>query len=107
MDSKLFGGKLSTYISPYVGDNKPAIKFSIVVLPQPLGPIIVTNSPEKIFKSKLDIANFLEFFTYRWLEHCGTNFDNDIGYRSKKEYISWKKKDPLNNYIKKLIKLNL
>ena len=37
----------------------------------------------------------MEFSTYRWREHCGPNFDNDIGYRSKSEYLEWKKKDPL------------
>ena len=29
---------------------------------------------------------FIEFQTYRWLEHCGPNFDNNIGYRSEKEF---------------------
>jgi pyruvate dehydrogenase E1 component alpha subunit len=38
---------------------------------------------------------FFEFFTYRWREHCGPNFDNDIGYRSKDEFMSWKSKDPI------------
>jgi len=38
---------------------------------------------------------FLEFSTYRWREHCGPNYDNNIGYRSEKEYLFWKKKDPL------------
>ena len=38
---------------------------------------------------------FLEFETYRWREHCGPNFDNDIGYRSEEEFLSWKEKDPI------------
>ena len=38
---------------------------------------------------------FLEFSTYRWREHCGPNFDNDIGYRSEVEFEAWKEKDPL------------
>ena len=25
---------------------------------------------------------FVEFDTYRWREHCGYQFDNNIGYRS-------------------------
>jgi len=37
---------------------------------------------------------FIEFFTYRWREHCGPNFDNDIGYRSQDEFLEWKEKDP-------------
>ena len=40
---------------------------------------------------------FLEFETYRWREHCGPNFDNDIGYRTKEEFLEWKKKDPLKD----------
>jgi TPP-dependent pyruvate/acetoin dehydrogenase alpha subunit len=46
---------------------------------------------------------FLEFSTYRWLEHCGPNYDNDIGYRSEEEFLEWKKKDPIANYEAKLI----
>lgn len=38
---------------------------------------------------------FLEFSTYRWREHCGPNFDNNIGYRTEEEYLEWKKKDPI------------
>ena len=35
---------------------------------------------------------FIEFETYRWLEHCGPNFDNNLKYRSKKEFLNWQKK---------------
>lgn len=38
---------------------------------------------------------FLEFATYRWREHCGPNFDNDLGYRTEEEYLSWKERDPI------------
>lgn len=38
---------------------------------------------------------FLEFATYRWREHCGPNYDNDIGYRSAEEFEAWKTLDPL------------
>ena len=38
---------------------------------------------------------FFEFSTYRWREHCGPNFDNDLGYRAEEEFIEWKEKDPL------------
>jgi TPP-dependent pyruvate/acetoin dehydrogenase alpha subunit len=38
---------------------------------------------------------FIEFSTYRWLEHCGVNYDNHIGYRSEEEYLEWKKQDPI------------
>lgn len=38
---------------------------------------------------------FLVFDTYRWREHCGPNFDNDLGYRTEAEFLEWKKRDPL------------
>jgi len=38
---------------------------------------------------------FLEFKTYRWLEHCGPNYDNDIGYRTESEFQEWKQRCPL------------
>lgn len=38
---------------------------------------------------------FLEIPTYRWREHCGPNYDNDIGYRTEEEYAQWKANDPI------------
>ncbi|PIS02112.1 MAG: acetoin dehydrogenase [Chlamydiae bacterium CG10_big_fil_rev_8_21_14_0_10_42_34] len=38
---------------------------------------------------------FLEFTTYRHREHCGPNFDNNIGYRTEDEFHSWEKKCPI------------
>jgi TPP-dependent pyruvate/acetoin dehydrogenase alpha subunit len=38
---------------------------------------------------------FLELSTYRWREHCGPFYDNDIGYRSEQEFEAWKKRDPV------------
>ena len=45
---------------------------------------------------------FLEFATYRWREHCGHNFDNDIGYRSQDEFLAWKECDPLTRLEREL-----
>jgi len=39
---------------------------------------------------------FLEFSTYRWREHCGPNFDNDIGYRTEEEFQDWQNKEPIS-----------
>tara|TARA_Y100000589_G_scaffold290518_1_gene293272 strand:+ start:2210 stop:3196 length:987 start_codon:yes stop_codon:yes gene_type:complete len=47
---------------------------------------------------------FLEFATYRHREHCGPNFDNEIGYRTLKEFEIWKLKDPISNYQNRLLK---
>ena len=38
---------------------------------------------------------FVEYSTYRWLEHCGPYFDNDIGYRTEEEFQEWIEKDPI------------
>ena len=46
---------------------------------------------------------FLELTTYRWREHCGPNYDNNIGYRSEEEFESWKQKDPLLKFSEKLL----
>ena len=40
----------------------------------------------------------LEFSTYRWLEHCGPFYDNDIGYRTEEEFRLWKERDPIPAY---------
>jgi TPP-dependent pyruvate/acetoin dehydrogenase alpha subunit len=45
---------------------------------------------------------FLEFATYRWREHCGHNFDNDIGYRSEDEFLAWQECDPLTRLEREL-----
>jgi pyruvate dehydrogenase E1 component alpha subunit len=62
---------------------------------------VLKNTLNGIRKNKKPI--FLLFNTYRQLEHCGPNLDNNLGYRSEKEYLKWKSNDPLLN-IRKLIK---
>ena len=39
--------------------------------------------------------SFLLFDTYRWREHCGPGFDNNIGYRTEAEYETWRLRCPL------------
>lgn len=46
---------------------------------------------------------FMELETYRWREHCGPNYDNDIGYRSEAEFLQWKVRDPIENLQSKLL----
>ena len=41
---------------------------------------------------------FLELETYRWREHCGPNYDNDLGYRSDSDYLQWKKRCPIETF---------
>lgn len=50
---------------------------------------------------------FLEFATYRWLEHCGPLPDDHLGYRPEGELEAWKAKDPLARYASRLIERGL
>ena len=45
---------------------------------------------------------FIEFLTYRWREHCGPSFDDDLGYRSDEEVAYWKQRDPIKLLTDKL-----
>lgn len=46
---------------------------------------------------------FVETFTYRWREHCGPNYDNDLPYRDEAEFEAWKAKDALLALERELI----
>ena len=46
---------------------------------------------------------FIEYDTYRWLEHCGPNDDDSLGYRPEGELEKWKSQDPLEKLKKILI----
>lgn len=46
---------------------------------------------------------FLEFSTYRWLEHCGPNPDTHLGYRPDGEFDHWTARCPLALYKKQLM----
>ncbi|MDC0861980.1 thiamine pyrophosphate-dependent dehydrogenase E1 component subunit alpha [Alphaproteobacteria bacterium] len=47
---------------------------------------------------------FLEFETYRYIEHCGPNQDDNLGYRPLNEQKIWRKKDSLLKIEKYLLK---
>lgn len=44
----------------------------------------------------------LEFFTYRWKEHCGPNEDIGLGYRSQQEFDAWRARCPVATYAERL-----
>ena len=46
--------------------------------------------------------SFLQLDTYRWREHCGPNFDNHLGYRTQAEFLAWKRRDPIRQYLLRL-----
>jgi pyruvate dehydrogenase E1 component alpha subunit len=41
--------------------------------------------------------------TYRWREHCGPNYDNNIGYRTEAEFQGWRVQCPLERARRQLI----
>lgn len=45
--------------------------------------------------------SFLEFTTYRWLEHCGPNEDSKLGYRTAQEVQEWREKCPIVQFEKR------
>ena len=49
----------------------------------------------------------LEFSTYRWLEHCGPNVDDHLGYRPEDERNKWIAKDPIGSFELLLISLGV
>lgn len=48
-------------------------------------------------------VGFVELSTYRWREHCGPNYDNDLGYRTVAEYEEWAARDSIVHFKKHLI----
>ena len=46
---------------------------------------------------------FIELDTFRWLEHCGPNNDDYLGYRKKGELDQWIKRDPIETYKSRMI----
>lgn len=61
-----------------------------------------------IAKTAVDAARqgqgpqFIELHTYRWREHCGPNFDDDLEYRSPQEIETGLKNCPIAKYTAKL-----
>ncbi len=50
-----------------------------------------------------DGPTFLEFKTYRWREHCGPYYDNDLGYRTESEFQEWKRRCPIEMLKERLL----
>jgi len=57
-----------------------------------------------IQKAKLErYPVFLEFKTYRWREHCGPNFDHQIGFRPEGEFNEWMERCPIEKMKSQLL----
>lgn len=51
--------------------------------------------------------SFILADTYRWREHCGPNYDNDLGYRSVEEFKQWRERDGLERLRAELSSVGL
>ncbi len=70
-------------------------------------PIKLIIGLKKIIKNKILEPLFIEVKTYRYLEHCGPNVDDHLGYRKIQEINFWKKNDPLIKLEQYLIQNNI
>lgn len=68
-----------------------------------VNPIGLYDKLKKILDNNYEPV-FIEVSTYRHLEHCGPNNDDNLNYRSAKEINYWKKNDPLKKLEKHIIK---
>jgi pyruvate dehydrogenase E1 component alpha subunit len=50
--------------------------------------------------------SFIKLNTYRYREHCGPNYDTDLGYRTHEEFNTWKERCPIANTQKLLVQEN-
>lgn len=65
----------------------------------------VYNASAPVIESMRENAGpaFMEFATYRWLEHCGPNEDLQLNYRPPGEYESWTARDPVTLHKRRLM----
>lgn len=54
-----------------------------------------------------DGPSFLEFKTYRWREHCGPHYDNNLGYRAESEFLEWVNRCPVDLMKNRLLAENV
>jgi|TARA_B100001964_G_scaffold153488_1_gene168809 pyruvate dehydrogenase E1 component alpha subunit len=62
----------------------------------------ITEKAVKYIKNN-NAPAFVELETFRWLEHCGPNDDDDLGYRKEGELDQWVKRDPIASYKSRMI----
>jgi len=65
----------------------------------------ITEKAVKYIKDN-NAPAFIELKTFRWLEHCGPNDDDEVGYRRQGQLEKWKKNDPVAAYEAFIIEKN-
>jgi TPP-dependent pyruvate/acetoin dehydrogenase alpha subunit len=63
---------------------------------------LLSNKAIKHIKNN-NAPAFIEFDTFRWLEHCGPYDDDDLGYRKRGELEEWINRDPIESYKTRMI----
>ena len=70
------------------------------------------NDVQKVHKTMQNIVEkvkktcspyFVEFSTFRYLEHCGPNNDDHLGYRPKSQVKKWLQLDPVEIFERRVI----
>ena len=69
----------------------------------------IYKKTKKIIKTikKKSVPYLIQINTWRYLEHCGPNYDDNLGYREKRDKIYWAKKDQIFKYENLLKKKGL
>ena len=74
------------------------------------------NDVEEVVKITAEAIDYMddeqkpalvEFETYRWLEHCGPNWDDHLGYREEGELSAWMARCPIQRLKPKLSSQNV
>ena len=80
---------------------------SIAKMVEAIGPQTFQGDGNDVIEARLIVSKavdnarngrgpqFIEFMTYRWREHCGPEYDNDLGYRTVEEFEFWRERDPI------------
>ena len=63
---------------------------------------VVKLTKESLFLVRSSQPVLIELSTFRRYEHCGPNFDDDLGYRSKSEIKTYFDRDPLTKFTQSL-----
>lgn len=89
---EIFGLAKGDGVESYQGDGNDAIE-------------VYTLAEQAVRKArKGEGPTFLEFKTYRWREHCGPYYDNDLSYRTESEFQEWKQRCPIERLKARLLR---
>ena len=65
---------------------------------------VISKFSKAYIRAKKGKPQFIQFDTFRYLEHCGPSDDDHLGCRRKNELEKWLNQCPLENYKKLILK---